>query len=74
MLDNSLPLKNTKRNVDILQEIRAMRTLDIKFWDWTNNFDLDDKAAPCDEGREIFEYILENEIEDVKLLESIDDE
>lgn len=64
MLDNSLPLENTKRNVEILQAFCKMRTLDIKFWNWTYNLDLEDKAAPCDGSKEEFIYILENEIED----------
>lgn len=64
MLDNSLSLENTKRNVEVLQAFCKMRTLDIKFWNWTYNLDLEDKAAPCDGSKEEFIYILENEIED----------
>ena len=73
MLDNSLPLENTKRNAEILREFCKMRTLDIRFWNWENNLDLDEKAAPCDEGRSVFEYILANEIEDVSSLEDVDE-
>lgn len=69
MLDNNLPLENTKRNVDVLREFCKMRTLDIKFWQWKYNLDIGEKAAACDEGKEVFEYILENEIEDVSKLE-----
>ena len=65
MLDNNLPLENTKRNVEVLQEFCKMRTLDIKFWNWTYNLDLEDKAAPCDGSKEEFIYILENEIENI---------
>jgi hypothetical protein len=68
MLDNNLPLENTKRNVETLQAFCKMRSMNIKFWNWENNLDLDEKAAPCDEGRSAFEYILENEIEDVSTL------
>jgi len=74
LLDNSLPLKNTKRNVEVLKEFCNMREIDILYWNWYYNLDLADKAAPCDEGKEIFEYILENEIEDAKELENINDE
>jgi DNA primase len=74
MLDNNLPLENTKRNVEVLQEFCKMRTLDIKFWNWEYNFDLDEKAAPCDGSKEEFVYILENEIEDVSELMKIQDE
>ena len=69
MLDNNLPLENTKRNVEVLQNFCTMRSAEIKFWNWTDNLDLAEKAAPCDEGRAAFEYILENEIEDVSKLE-----
>lgn len=68
MLDNSLPLENTKRNVDILKQFCKMRVLDIKFWDWTCNLNLEDKAAPCDDGKEEFEYILKNEIVNINKL------
>jgi hypothetical protein len=68
MLDNNLPLYNTKRNADVLQEFCKMRTLDIKFWNWTYNLDLDDKASPCDGSKKEFVYILENEIENVNEL------
>lgn len=74
MLDNSLPLENTKRNVEVLQAFCKMRTLDIKFWNWTYNLDLDEKAAPCDSSKEEFIYILENEIEDANKLPTIQNE
>ena len=71
MLDNNLPLENTKRNAEVLQAFCKMRTLDIKFWNWTYNLDLDEKAAPCDGSREEFIYILENETEDIcKLIDN----
>lgn len=69
MLDNNLPLENTKRNVEVLQEFCKMKTLDIRFWQWEYNLDLDDKAASCDGTLKEFEYILENEIEDISKLE-----
>ena len=71
MLDNSLPLENTQRNIEVLQTFCKMRTLDIKFWNWTYNLDLDEKAAPCDSSKEEFIYILENEIEDAGILSTI---
>jgi DNA primase len=73
MLDNNLPLENTKRNVEVLQEFCKMKTLDIRFWQWEYNLDLDDKAASCDGTLKEFEYILENEIENVSELEIDDD-
>lgn len=71
MLDNNLSLENTKRNVEILREFCKMRTLDVKFWNWTYNLDLDEKAAPCDGLEEEFVYILEHEIEDVRELDKV---
>ena len=66
MMDNSLPLENTKRNVEILQAFCKMRTTDLKYWNWTYNLDLDEKAE--------FRYILENEIEDISKLPTIQNE
>lgn len=62
MLDNSLPLENTKRNVDVLKSFCKMRELDIFYFDWTDCLCLDEKASPVDEGKEIFEEILQNHI------------
>jgi len=69
MLDKDLPLENTKRNIDVLREFCKMRTLEIKFWQWEYNLDLNDKAAPCDGLKKEFEYILKNEIENIDKLE-----
>ena len=77
MQDKSLSLESTRRNIDILKAFCVMRQLQIKYWDWTDNITLDDKSAPCDDTREEFEYILENEIKDEKELivtEEEDDE
>ena len=71
MLDNNLPLENTKRNVEVLQAFCKMRTLDIKFWNWTYNLTLENKMAPCDDSKEEFVYILENEIENASELLAI---
>ena len=74
MLDKSLPLDNTKRNAEILKSFCAMRQLDIKYWDWTDNLTLDEKAAPCDDTKEELEYILQNEVVDIKELTEEEDE
>jgi DNA primase len=75
MLDKSLPLENTKRNADLLKTFCTMRQIEIKFWDWTENITLDDKSAPCDDTKDEFEYILNEEIKDEKelLIEEEDD-
>lgn len=76
MLDKSLKLKNTRVNIDMLKNFCVMRQIEIKFWDWTDNITLDDKSAPCDDTRDEFEYILNEEIKDEKELitEEEDDE
>lgn len=71
MLDNNLPLENTKRNAEILQAFCMMKSVEIKYWNWTYNLDLDEKAASCDGSKEEFIYILENEIEDVSKLNEV---
>jgi DNA primase len=73
MLDKSLPLENTKRNADLLKTFCTMRELEVSYWDWENNITLEDKAAPCDDTKEEFEYILENEIEPIENLEEEDE-
>ena len=74
MLDKSLPLDNTKKNADLLKTFCAMKQIKIGFWDWTENITLDDKAAPCDDTRDEFEYIYENEIKDEKELISAEED
>lgn len=69
LLDKSLPLENTKRNADLLNTFCTMRQLDIRYWNWENNITLEDKAAPCDDTKAEFEYILANEIEPIENLE-----
>ena len=68
MLDRDLPLENTKKNTDLLKTFCTMRQLKIRYWDWTDNLTLDEKSAPCDDTKEEFEYIYENEIKDIKEL------
>jgi hypothetical protein len=68
MLDKSLKLQNTRTNIDMLKNFCVMRQIEIKFWDWTENITLDDKSAPCDDTRDEFEYILNEEIKDEKEL------
>ena len=66
MLDKTLPLENTRRNIDVLKTFCVMRQIKIRYWDWTDNITLDDKSAPCDDTRDEFEYILNEEIKDEK--------
>ena len=74
LLDKDLPLENTKRNADLLKTFCTMRQLTIRFWNWTDNITLSEKAAPCDEGLEEFEYIMKTEIEDIETLITDDED
>lgn len=65
MLDNNLPLENTKRNINILRGVCAMRDLRISYFDWEECLDLDEKSSPSDEGKEILDDILKNCLKDV---------
>jgi DNA primase len=74
MLDRDLPLENTKKNADLLKTFCTMRQLEIKYWDWTDNLTLDEKAAPCDANKEEFEYIFANEVAVINELTEEEDE
>lgn len=74
MLDKSLSLDNTKRNAEILKTFCKMRELKIHYWNWENNISLDDKSAPCDDSKEKFEHILQNEVVDIEKLTEEEDE
>lgn len=69
MLDSDLPLKNTKRNIDMLRSVATMRDLQINYFDWTECLELPAKASPSDEGKEVLEYILAENIKDESYLE-----
>jgi DNA primase len=69
LLDKSLSLDNTKRNAELLKTFCTMRQLEIRYWNWEDNITLDDKAAPCDDTKAEFEYILQHEIEPIENLE-----
>ena len=74
LLDKSLPLENTKRNAELLKTFCTMRQLKIRYWNWEDNLTLDDKAAPCDDTKEEFCYILQNEVLDIEELTKEEDE
>jgi len=74
LLDKTLPLENTKRNVDLLKTFCAMRSLKVFYWDWQDNITLDDKSAPCDDTKEEFEYILKEEVKPIENLTEEEDE
>lgn len=69
MLDSDLPLDNTKRNIDMLRSVATMRDLQISYFDWEECLELPAKASASDEGKEVIEYILEENIKDETELE-----
>ena len=69
MLDSDLPLENTKRNIDMLRSVATMRDLQISYFDWTECLDLPAKASASDEGKEVLQYILAENIKDETELE-----
>lgn len=69
ILDNDLPLNNTKRNIDMLRSVATMRDLQISYFDWTECLDLPAKASASDEGKEVLEDILAENIKDETELE-----
>lgn len=73
LLDKSLPLENTKRNAELLSTFCTMRQLQIRYWSWIDNITLSDKAAPCDDTKEEFEYILREEVEPIENLNTEDE-
>ena len=64
MLDNNLPLENTKRDMETLRNAAVMRDLQISYFDWTECLDLHDKSSPSDEGKEILDNILKENIKE----------
>lgn len=74
MLDKSLSLENTQRNAELLKTFCTMKQLKIRYWNWEDNLTLDDKAAPCDDTKEEFEYILQEEVVDIEELTEEEDE
>lgn len=69
MLDNGLPLENTKRNINTLRSVCAMRNLRISYFDWEECLDLGDKCSPSDEGEEVLNDILKNYLKDESCLD-----
>lgn len=69
MLDSDLDLKETKKNADLIKKYASMRSVDLKFWDWRDSLEVGSKSSPMDGSIESWNYILANEIKDIKELE-----
>ena len=66
MLDNGLQLDITKRNADVLKSVCSMREINIYYWDWRESLDTCDKDSSTDFGKDVFEYIIKNEIKPIE--------
>lgn len=73
MLDSDLPLENTKRNINTLRSVCAMRNLQISYFDWEDCLDIGEKCSPSDEGEEVLNDILKNYLKDESYLEDYED-
>lgn len=62
LLDEGLDLDITFQNAKILKECAVMRDIQISYFDWTESLSVGEKESPTDSGKEIFEYIIENEL------------
>ena len=62
LLDEGLDLGITFQNAKILKECAVMRDIQISYFDWTESLSVGEKESPTDSGKEIFEYIIENEL------------
>lgn len=73
MLDEGLDLNVTLQNAKLLKSFAAMRECKITYFDWKNSLSVGEKESPTDNGKEIFEYIIKNEIEPIEKLEEEDE-
>jgi hypothetical protein len=76
MLDSDLDLSETKKNADLIKKHASMRSIVIKFWDWRDSLEVGSKSSPMDGTIDNWNYILTNEMQDIKELdeELINDE
>lgn len=68
MLDEGLDLNVTLQNAKLLKSFAAMRECKITYFDWQNSLSVGTKESPTDCGKNIFEYIIQNEIEPIENL------
>ena len=66
MLDEGLDLNVTLQNAKLLKSFAAMRECKITYFDWQNSLSVGPKESPTDCGKNIFEYIIQNEIENIE--------
>lgn len=66
MLDEGLDLNVTLQNAKLLKSFATMRECKITYFDWQNSLSVGPKESPTDCGKNIFEYIIQNEIENIE--------
>ena len=66
LLDKGLDLKNTYLNIQRLKTFMAMTETTVAYWDWHLS-DLPDKASPSDYGKDVLQYIVDNELKEFEL-------
>lgn len=69
MFDEGLDLNETKRNADMLKSISGMMEVDIYFFDYRDCIDIGPKESPSDNGVEVWNDIIENNIKNIKELD-----
>lgn len=69
MLDSNLDLAETKKNADLIRKYASMRNTTIKFWDWRDSLEVGEKSSPMDGTIDDWNYILANEMKDIKELD-----
>lgn len=62
LLDEGLDLNVTFQNAKMLKDCAAMRDIKISYFDWTESLEIGDKESPTDSGKDVFEYIINNEL------------
>lgn len=67
LLDKSLDRSETIANVKRLSAFTKMKDIKVYWWNWLKNTSLPDKSSPSDYGKEVFDYIISNEVEEVNL-------
>lgn len=71
MLDEGLDLQVTYDNAKLLRSYTAMREFKVTYFNWENSLSVGPKESPTDNGKENFEYIIENEIEELEVEDEI---
>lgn len=68
MLDEGLDIQIIYNNVKTLKSCTIMREFKTSFFNWEKSLCVGPKNSPTDSGKDNFEYILANEIENIDIL------